>query len=80
MKSEHVIEVGDGLLQVVHPSQLFKLFPQSRRQVSQQISMLDIPRRTLLKVMSKSRNWLVQSFCCATTPEHELASNEVPLH
>jgi hypothetical protein len=59
-KSECVIVVRDGLLQVVHPSQLLESLEKSYRQVTQQISAtLDVQQRTLLKVVSILRNFEV---------------------
>jgi hypothetical protein len=55
-KSDCVIEVRNGLLQVVHSSQLLKAFEKSERQVSQQISVLDIPQGTPLKAVSMLRH------------------------
>jgi hypothetical protein len=76
-KSECVIEVLDGLFQVIHPSQPLKSFEKSRRQVSQRIGALDIPhrQRTLLKVVSMLRNSTVHSFFLRllNTPGPELA-------
>jgi hypothetical protein len=61
-KIEPVMEVRDGLLQVIHSSELLESFVKSHRQVVQHIRALDIPQRTLLKLVSMFCNCAVQSF------------------
>jgi len=81
MKGETFSAVLDCLLEVVHSSALLKSFAESRRQVAQQISALDIFLRTLLEVESMMGNFTIQFFTAVCRIlKTELASNmEQPL-
>jgi hypothetical protein len=61
-KGKSLSVVFDGLLQILHLSQLLKASENSIGKVAQQLTAPDIPRRTLLHVVSMMRNCSVQSF------------------
>jgi hypothetical protein len=60
-KSKGLMVPRNGFLQVLHLSQLLKPFVKSYRQVTVQVSALDIPQGTALNVSSMVRNRAVQS-------------------
>jgi hypothetical protein len=71
-KSETLVEVCDGLLQILHLSQHFEALIKSYSQIIRHISTLEIIWRAQLKVLSTVRN-------CAVLHSGELASHTPPV-